>query len=165
MGYLGDPDENGGSADNPLRPHLHFGVRAGQRADYPGIGQWRWMAGWIEPCPSDVGWLKPSAVINGQAAPAAGFQRPSGMFWQAWWVVILFAAIYVVCGVCMVVFAAAKRKPVILFAACVAFSVIGVVLGRKDARLGAALFTMAGLLAASGVYLLLRVRRRVQALT
>ena len=45
IGYLGDDDENGGSAENPLRPHLHLGLRAGQRQDYPGNGQWRWMAG------------------------------------------------------------------------------------------------------------------------
>jgi hypothetical protein len=40
ISYLGDPDENGGSAEHPLRTHLHFGVRVGQRADYPGDG-WR----------------------------------------------------------------------------------------------------------------------------
>ena len=28
IGYLGDPDENGGSAKNPLRPH---GIRVGLR--------------------------------------------------------------------------------------------------------------------------------------
>ena len=38
IAYLGDSDENGGSAEHPMRPHLHFGVRAGQRADYPGMG-------------------------------------------------------------------------------------------------------------------------------
>lgn len=42
LAYLGDADENGGSAARPLRPHLHFGIRTGQRADYPGIGEWRW---------------------------------------------------------------------------------------------------------------------------
>lgn len=31
IGYLGNPDENGGSAKNPLRPHLHFGIRVGLR--------------------------------------------------------------------------------------------------------------------------------------
>jgi murein DD-endopeptidase MepM/ murein hydrolase activator NlpD len=66
IGYLGDDDENGGSAKKPLVTHLHFGIRVGQRADYPGFGEWRWQAGWIKPCPTDLGWLKPSAVIVGQ---------------------------------------------------------------------------------------------------
>jgi murein DD-endopeptidase MepM/ murein hydrolase activator NlpD len=35
IAYLGDPDENGGSAESPVVPHLHFGIRAGQTADYP----------------------------------------------------------------------------------------------------------------------------------
>ena len=39
IAYLGDPDENGGSAKNPLVTHLHFGIRAGQRRDYPGFGR------------------------------------------------------------------------------------------------------------------------------
>jgi len=42
IAYLGDSDENGGSSEHPLEPHLHLGVRAGQRADYPGMGEWRW---------------------------------------------------------------------------------------------------------------------------
>lgn len=41
MGYLGDPDENGGSAENPLRTRLQLGVRVGQRSHYPGNGLWR----------------------------------------------------------------------------------------------------------------------------
>jgi len=56
IAYLGDPDENGGSKKSPLEPHLHFGIRAGQRDDYPGRGEWRWMAGWIRLCPQDLGW-------------------------------------------------------------------------------------------------------------
>lgn len=45
IAYLGDDDENGGTRENPLEPHLHLGIRAGQRADYPGKGEWRWQAG------------------------------------------------------------------------------------------------------------------------
>ena len=39
IGYLGDEWENGGSRDEPLRTHLHLGVRAGERTDYPGRGE------------------------------------------------------------------------------------------------------------------------------
>ena len=45
IAYLGDPDENGGSPEQPLKPHLHFGIRAGQRIDSPGMGEGRWQAG------------------------------------------------------------------------------------------------------------------------
>ncbi|MBC8548417.1 MAG: M23 family metallopeptidase, partial [Candidatus Brocadiales bacterium] len=49
IAYLGDPDENGGSTEQPLVTHLHFGIRVGQKNDYPGKGEWRWQAGWIKP--------------------------------------------------------------------------------------------------------------------
>ena len=35
IAYLGDSDENGGSQEQPVETHLHFGIRAGQTADYP----------------------------------------------------------------------------------------------------------------------------------
>ena len=40
IAYLGDSHENGGSQEQPLDPHLHFGIRAGQTADYPAKGEW-----------------------------------------------------------------------------------------------------------------------------
>lgn len=40
IAYLGDPDENGGSPEQPLSPHLHFAIRAGQRTDYPDGGEY-----------------------------------------------------------------------------------------------------------------------------
>jgi len=80
IAYLGDSDENGGSAERPLRPHLHFGVRAGQRADYPGMGQWRWQAGWIKLCPQHLGWLQPSIIITDQDVPVGGFPDQAAGF-------------------------------------------------------------------------------------
>jgi murein DD-endopeptidase MepM/ murein hydrolase activator NlpD len=77
LGYLGDPWENGGSRRSPLEPHLHFGLRAGQRLDYPKTGEWRWMAGWIVLCPRDIGWLQPSLVITSGAVPLGGFLAPT----------------------------------------------------------------------------------------
>lgn len=81
---MGDSDENGGSRENPLRTHLHFGVRAGQMNDYPHGGQWRWMAGWVKPCPQDLGWLQPSVVITRQEIPAGGFEIPNSSFIEKW---------------------------------------------------------------------------------
>jgi hypothetical protein len=111
LGYLDDPDENGGSAQNPLRTHLHFGVRVGQRADYPGDGAWRWQAGWIRPCPQDVGWLQPSLVITRQEVPAGGFTGPAGGFLTRWWIEMLFAGIYLSGSLGMLVYATRKDKP------------------------------------------------------
>ena len=87
IAYLGDAHENGGSARQPLEPHLHLGVRAGQRADYPGKGEWRWQAGWIKLCPTELGWLPPSAIITAQGIPAGGFSPPTGSAsnWLAKW--------------------------------------------------------------------------------
>ena len=66
IAYLGDSDENGGSSEQPLTPHLHFGIRAGQRADYSSMGEWRWQAGWLNYCPQDLGWLQPSLITVNQ---------------------------------------------------------------------------------------------------
>lgn len=89
IAYLGDGWENGGSHDHPLIPHLHFGVRAGQRSDYPSKGEWRWMAGWIRPCPRDLGWLQPSAVIAEQHIPEGRFANPPAGFLEIWWTDLL----------------------------------------------------------------------------
>jgi len=40
IAYLGDTSENGISSKyGEIPQHLHFGVRAGRRADYPGVGE------------------------------------------------------------------------------------------------------------------------------
>jgi murein DD-endopeptidase MepM/ murein hydrolase activator NlpD len=99
LAYLGDAHENGGNAKRPLEPHLHLGLRAGQRADYPGKGEWRWQAGWIVPCPTALGWLQPSAIITSQEIPMGGFSPPtvSSSEWLAkWGIELLFGTLYTI---------------------------------------------------------------------
>lgn len=91
IAYLGDPDENGGTEENPLTPHLHFGIRSGQRIHYPTIGEWRWMAGWIKYCPQALGWLQPSKIITEQDIPAGGFRNPQAALWSMWWQELLWS--------------------------------------------------------------------------
>jgi len=94
IAYLGDPDENGGSEESPLDPHLHFGIRAGQTADYPGKGEWRFMAGWIYPCPQDLGWLQPSLVITSQEISAGGYPQPEVNLLTRWGMEMLIIVAY-----------------------------------------------------------------------
>jgi hypothetical protein len=112
IAMLGDSHENGGSSEYPLEPHLHLGIRAGQRSDYPGMGQWRWQAGWITPCPVDLGWLQPSAVIADQRIPQGGFPDPEAPFFALWWIEVLIASIYVIGAVSVLIFSLRKRAPV-----------------------------------------------------
>ncbi len=64
IAYLGDTNENGSSAKyGQMEPHLHFAIRVGQMADYPGFGDKRWEAGWTVSCPESIGWLQPSKFI------------------------------------------------------------------------------------------------------
>jgi murein DD-endopeptidase MepM/ murein hydrolase activator NlpD len=109
IAYLGDPDENGGSKKNPLVPHLHFGIRSGQTADYPGKGQWRFMAGWIYPCPQDLGWLQPSLVITSQEIPPGGYPQPKVGFLTRWGVEILVTGAYGLGGTIMLLMGIRKK--------------------------------------------------------
>lgn len=156
LGYLGDPDENGGSAKNPLRTHLHFGVRLGQRADYPGDGAWRWQAGWIRPCPQNVGWLQPSLVIAEQEIPPGGFPGPAGGFLARWWMEVVFAGIYLFGGLCTVVYATKKDKPLVLLLCASILVVAGWIFHRDGWRMSYGLFAAAIALAALGLYRTIR---------
>ena len=108
IAYLGDPDENGGSAEEPLEPHLHFGICAGQMADYPGRGEWRFMAGWIGLCPQDLGWLQPS-LLSPARKYRLGIFTPKISFLTRWGVELFVSIAYVLCGTGMLVFAIKKR--------------------------------------------------------
>jgi hypothetical protein len=156
IGFLGDSDENGGSAEHPLRTHLHFGVRAGQRSDYPGMGQWRWQAGWTRPCPQDLGWLQPSAIITGQDIPAGGFPEPAEGFVVIWGLELLFAGIYLFGGVGVLVYAIRRNKPFVLVLNGVLLMTAGWISHSKGTRLSYALLAMSVLLLAIGIYEIVR---------
>ena len=165
IAYLGDPDENGGSPENPLRPHLHFGVRAGQRSDYPGMGEWRWQAGWIKPCPQDLGWLQPSAIIISQDIPVEGFPKPAAGFVVIWAIELLFVGIYLFGGVCMLVSATRKNKPFVLVLYGGLMTVAGWIFYSKGTKMSYALFAMAILFSAIGIYKIMVSRRSSSPLT
>jgi murein DD-endopeptidase MepM/ murein hydrolase activator NlpD len=143
IAYLGDPDENGGSPEQPLRPHLHFGIRAGQRTDYPGMGEWRWQAGWIKPCPQDLGWLQPSGVITSQEIPPGGFPEPAARLLEKWGVELAFISVYLIGGAWALIFAIRKSNPIIPVIYGGFMIVAGWVLFNKGTRISYALFSMA----------------------
>jgi hypothetical protein len=152
IGYLGDPDENGGSPEQPLIPHLHFGIRAGQRTDYPGTGEWRWMAGWIAICPQDSGWLQPAVVISNQHIPEGGFPMPAGAFLAIWWFPLLFGGIYVFGWVCILIYATKKQKPHFLISIGALYIVAAWVFFAKHSRLSYILIALAVVSIGLGIY-------------
>lgn len=156
IGYLGDADENGGSPENPLTPHLHFGIRAGQRSDYPGIGEWRWQAGWIKPCPPELGWLQPSAIITGQEIPIGGFTEPAAELVTVWGVELLFTSIYVLGGLAMLVFAIKSDKSFLLFVYSGVLAAAGWITYTKGTKMSYMLFAMAILFSVIGIYMFVR---------
>ena len=159
IAYLGDSDENGGSAKNPLVTHLHFGIRAGQRTDYPGMGEWRWMAGWIKPCPADLGWLKPSAVITGQEIPPGGFPEPEGGLLQKWQGELILTSIYVVSGVIPLVNAIRKKKALYPIISGIVLTLLGTYFSSRGTRLPYALYSLAALSLGIAIYLYLQGRK------
>lgn len=156
LAYLGDDDENGGSDEQPLVTHLHFGIRAGQRSDYPGKGEWRWQAGWINPCPADVGWLAPSTIIVNQVIPDGGFTEPSGGFFEKWRVEIILSGLYVLCAAIMLAFEMKKSRPIVLFIAVGLLFAGGWYFGAKGMKTGSLLFVVAAIYASMGIYKLIR---------
>jgi len=156
IAYLGDSHENGGSSEHPLEPHLHLGVRPGQRADYPGSGEWRWQAGWIKPCPEDLGWLQPSAIITSQEIPVGGFPEPASGFVAKWGVELLFTGIYLFGGMCMLVFAIRKNKPFVLVFSGLVLLAAGWISYNDGWKMSYALFAMAVLFSAIGIYRFIR---------
>jgi murein DD-endopeptidase MepM/ murein hydrolase activator NlpD len=163
IAYLGDPDENGGSPAQPLRPHLHFGIRAGQRMDYPGMGEWRWQAGWIKPCPQDLGWLQPSGIITNQAIPPGGFPEPRAGLFERWGVELAFASVYLLGAACTLVFAIRKNKPIVLVPYGGLMIVAGWILFNKGTRVSYALFSMAVLLLVFAIFRYARHSQRLPA--
>jgi len=156
LAYLGDDHENGGSTKNPLEPHLHLGMRAGQRADYSGQGEWRWEAGWIKPCPKELGWLQPSVVLTAQEIPAGGFPKPASNWLAKWGIELLFVSIYTIGGICGLIYAIKKDKPFLPVLSGVTILAAGVVFYRDGWRMSYALFVLGVLLAAMGVVRLIR---------
>jgi murein DD-endopeptidase MepM/ murein hydrolase activator NlpD len=160
IAYLGNPDENGGSAKSPLEPHLHFGIRAGQTADYPGKGEWRWMAGWIRLCPQDLGWLQPSLIITNQEIPAGGFTQPEVPFLTRWGMELLITTIYGICGASMLVGAIRKKWRLFLIFPGVLVTTAGIVLHNNRMLSTYTLFVLGILLTIYGILLYIRQSRQ-----
>ena len=156
IAYLGDADENGGSSKHPMTPHLHFGVRAGQRANYPSMGEWRWQAGWVKLCPMDIGWLSPSQVITNQQIPDGGFPQPAGGLVAKWGIELLLTGIYLFGAACILVFAIRKNKPFILVLSGVILIAAGWIFHTKGTKMSYVLFGMAILFLAIGIHKLIR---------
>jgi hypothetical protein len=156
IAYLGDSDENGGNRENPLRTHLHFAVRAGQMSDYPHSGQWRWMAGWIKPCPQDLGWLQPSVVITNQEIPTGGFEIPNSSFIEKWAIELIVGGYIVVGAFLLLIFGTKRDKPYVLLLSGGVLIAAGWYFSTAGWKMSFVIFGSASLLAVSGLFFLMR---------
>jgi murein DD-endopeptidase MepM/ murein hydrolase activator NlpD len=153
IAYLGDSDENGGSADEPLEPHLHFGIRAGQTADYPAQGEWRFMAGWIRFCPQDLGWLQPSAIITSQKIPTGGYPQPKVEFLIRWGFELLITSIYTIGGMGMIAFAVRRKLRFLLIFPGIILIAAGIVFHNNGMVSSYMLLVIGVVLAAFGIFI------------
>ena len=151
IAYLGDSDENGGSKEQPVDTHLHFGIRAGQTADYPAKGEWRYMGGWIKLCPQDVGWLQPSVVITSQEIPAGGYPQPKVGFLTRWGLDLLISSLFTIGGAHFIVTSRKKTRFLLLFPGFVAI-VAGIVLHNIGLLRSNMLLVIGILFVAVGIY-------------
>jgi murein DD-endopeptidase MepM/ murein hydrolase activator NlpD len=156
IGYLGDEWENGGSQDEPLVAHLHLGVRTGQRTDYPGKGEWRWMAGWIELCPSSAGWLQPSTVIAAQTIPEGGWEGPAGGIVEKWWTEGLVVLLMLLGPLFWIAQSIRKQNAVAPFALTVVLVILVRYLSSRGFVLVGAVYVVAGASFVTGIGLAIR---------
>jgi murein DD-endopeptidase MepM/ murein hydrolase activator NlpD len=156
IAYLGDSDENGGSRQNPLATHLHFGLRGGQRSDFPARGEWRWMAGWIKPCPQDLGWLQPSSVIMKQENPDGGFRASRGNFFEMWSVELLMGGIYFLGVLAMIIFGVKTQKPYLILLSGGVFTATGIYFYSIGWKMSYAILALALFLIGIGILMLIR---------
>jgi murein DD-endopeptidase MepM/ murein hydrolase activator NlpD len=156
IAYLGDSDENGGSVEQPLDPHLHFGIRAGQTADYPAKGEQRYMGGWIKLCPQDVGWLQPSLVITSQEIPAGGYPQPEVGFLTRWGLELLIASLYTIGGVGMFVGVSRKKTRILVLLPGSFIIVAGIVFYNNGMIRSYLLLVIGILILAVGIYYYIR---------
>ena len=82
------------------------------------------MAGWIKPCPSDLGWLQPSGIIAAQAVPDGGYPAPEGNLLERWSVELIILAA-TGAGVIWWIVVASRRRSWIITAIVAGFAVIG----------------------------------------
>ena len=129
---------------------------AGQRTDYPGKGEWRWMAGWIKLCPSNPGWLQPSAVIAAQSIPSGGFAGPAGGLFERWWTELLIVGVVVVGLVFWIARSVHRRQPVWLFVVATAAGGVGWYLTTRGVVLVAPFYLAAAVSFVAGVVILVR---------
>jgi murein DD-endopeptidase MepM/ murein hydrolase activator NlpD len=156
IAYLGDSYENGGSAKNPVETHLHFGIRAGQMADFPGKGEWRFMAGWIRLCPQDLGWLQPSLVITSQEIPVEGYPQPEVNFLTRWGVEMVLTGAYGLGGTIMLIMGIRKKSNVAMLFPGPLLTLAGVVFLNNRIVSTYALLGVGVAVMAVGVYAFMR---------
>jgi murein DD-endopeptidase MepM/ murein hydrolase activator NlpD len=155
IAYLGDSDENGGSKEQPVDTHLHFGIRAGQTTDYPAKGEWRYMGGWIKLCPQDVGWLQPSLVITNQEIPVGGYPQPEMDFLTRWGLELLITSLYMIGGVLFIVTNRKKTRFILLIPGFIAI-VAGFVFQNRGVVRSNLLLVIGILILAVGIHYFIR---------
>ena len=160
IAYLGDSTENGGTPRRPLVTHLHFGVRAGQRADYPSKGEWRWQAGWIGPVPSDLGWLHPAVVLAAEKIPDGGYRKPAMNVLVVWREELLLISVLLMGAAGAAAYAYKKRKPALLLAQGIFLGAIAGIFSIRGITMSLVLLAAGILLFALGVIDLVRAARR-----
>lgn len=156
IAYLGDSDENGGSKEQHLDTHLHFGIRAGQIMDYPPKGEWRYMGGWIKLCPQDVGWLQPSLVITSQEIPVGGYPQPEVGFLTRWGFELIFSSLFIISGVFMIIRVSKQKTRFLVLLPGSFIIVAGIVLNKNGLVRAYMLLGLGMLILAVGIFYFIR---------
>ena len=117
------------------------------------------MAGWIKPCPSEVGWLQPSRIITGQEITLGGFPEQKAGLIEMWKGEFILTGIYLIVGLSIGYNSWKAKNPLYLIIYGCTMILGGWYFSTRGTRVNYGLFAMAGISITSAIYQYIQGRK------
>jgi hypothetical protein len=118
------------------------------------------MAGWIQPCPADLGWLRPSDILSLQAPPSEPYQTVRGNILNEWSTDLLLLSAYLVGAPAVLVSSWRRNQPWLLAAATGVILVAGFIFRNKMPLMSPIILAIGAVVAVIGIYRFIWLPRR-----
>jgi hypothetical protein len=118
------------------------------------------MAGWIQPCPADLGWLWPSEILSMANSPAEPYQTVRGSFLSEWSSDLVLLSAYLIGGPAVLVSSWRRNQPWFLAAGASVILIAGFIFRTKMPLISPIIFAIGGIVALIGIYRFVWLPRR-----